>query len=154
VLNIPVTEIGLQCPGVVSVIGQGKAAGVPQHVRVSLELETRSRTSAFHKPRKACRGGRSPNWIKIKNRNHPAMSRVRDFVLMPAHRDIEYTVVQGLGRNVWKWTVNLDTRPAVGQEMTKAEKGADRASKGPLRQEPCFSAPDQRKSDFFPAITH
>jgi bifunctional non-homologous end joining protein LigD len=22
--------------------------------------------------------GRSPNWIKVKNRNHPAMSRVRD----------------------------------------------------------------------------
>jgi hypothetical protein len=24
------------------------------------------------------RAGRSPNWIKVKNRNHPAMSRVRD----------------------------------------------------------------------------
>jgi hypothetical protein len=39
---------------------------------------------------------------------------------MPAHRDIYYTVVQGLGRNVWKWSVNLD-RPASGQAMTKAE---------------------------------
>jgi bifunctional non-homologous end joining protein LigD len=27
---------------------------------------------------RAYRGGRSPNWIKVKNRSHPAMSRVRD----------------------------------------------------------------------------
>jgi hypothetical protein len=41
---------------------------------------------------------------------------------MPAHRDIEYTIVQGLGRNVWKWSVNLDTyRPTFGKEMTRAE---------------------------------
>jgi hypothetical protein len=51
---------------------------------------------------------------------------------MPAHRDIYYTVVQGLGRNVWKWSVNLD-RPASGQSMTKseaiskAERAIDRA---------------------------
>ena len=25
-----------------------------------------------------CRAGRSPNWIKVKNRKHPAMSRVAD----------------------------------------------------------------------------
>jgi bifunctional non-homologous end joining protein LigD len=25
------------------------------------------------------RGGRSPHWVKLKNRNHPAMSRVRDY---------------------------------------------------------------------------
>jgi ATP-dependent DNA ligase len=24
------------------------------------------------------RSGRSPNWIKVKNRNHPAMDRVRE----------------------------------------------------------------------------
>jgi hypothetical protein len=41
---------------------------------------------------------------------------------MPAYRDIEYTVVHGLGRNVWKWSVNLDKHPpTVGQTMTRAE---------------------------------
>jgi hypothetical protein len=50
------------------------------------------------------------------------------------HRDIEYLVVQGIGRNVWKWSVAFDAdhRPA-GQEMTKAaavsaaERAIDRA---------------------------
>ena len=38
------------------------------------------------------------------------------------HRDIEYSIVQGIGRHVWKWsvTVNPDHRVA-GQAMTKAE---------------------------------
>jgi hypothetical protein len=41
---------------------------------------------------------------------------------MPSHRDVYYTVVQGLGRNVWKWSVNLDTGlQASGQAMTRAE---------------------------------
>jgi hypothetical protein len=53
---------------------------------------------------------------------------------MPKHRDIYYTVVQGLGRNVWKWSVNLETgHQASGQAMTKAdaiskaERAIDRA---------------------------
>jgi hypothetical protein len=29
------------------------------------------------------RAGRSPNWIKVKNRTHPAMSRVRDALSRP-----------------------------------------------------------------------
>jgi hypothetical protein len=38
------------------------------------------------------------------------------------YRDTEYTVVQGIGRNVWKWSVTFDAhRSATGQEMTKAE---------------------------------
>jgi hypothetical protein len=50
------------------------------------------------------------------------------------HRDIEYSVVQGLGRNVWKWSVALDAdHRAAGQAMTKAdavsqaERAIDRA---------------------------
>jgi len=38
------------------------------------------------------------------------------------HRDIEYTLVQGVGRHIWKWSVVLDGSPsATGQAMTKAE---------------------------------
>jgi hypothetical protein len=38
------------------------------------------------------------------------------------HRDIEYTLVQGIGRHIWKWSVVLDgSRSATGQAMTKAE---------------------------------
>ncbi len=38
------------------------------------------------------------------------------------HRDIEYTLVQGTGRHIWKWSVVLDgSRSAAGQAMTKAE---------------------------------
>jgi bifunctional non-homologous end joining protein LigD len=28
---------------------------------------------------RACRAGRPPHWIKVKNRKHPAMSRGEDF---------------------------------------------------------------------------
>jgi hypothetical protein len=38
------------------------------------------------------------------------------------HRDIEYLVVQGIGRNVWKWSVSFDVEHRVaGQATTKAE---------------------------------
>jgi hypothetical protein len=38
------------------------------------------------------------------------------------HRDIEYSVVQGIGRHVWKWSVSFDADHRVaGQVMTKAE---------------------------------
>ena len=38
------------------------------------------------------------------------------------HRDVEYSVVQGIGRNVWKWSVSFDAGLRVaGQTMTKAE---------------------------------
>ena len=42
------------------------------------------------------------------------------------HRDIEYTLVQGVGRHIWKWSVVLDdSRSATGQAMTKAEAVSD-----------------------------
>ena len=38
------------------------------------------------------------------------------------HRDIEYSVFQGIGRHVWKWSVSLDADHRVaGQAMTKAK---------------------------------
>jgi hypothetical protein len=38
------------------------------------------------------------------------------------YRGIEYSVVQGVGQHVWKWSVSLDTdRSTRGQAATKAE---------------------------------
>jgi len=48
VLDIPVTEIGLQRPGIVPLVGQSEAAGVSEHMWMGLELEAsrRARTSS------------------------------------------------------------------------------------------------------------
>ena len=35
--------------------------------------------------------------------------------------DMEYTVVQGLGRQLWKWGFVLDGTAVTGQAATKAE---------------------------------
>jgi hypothetical protein len=38
------------------------------------------------------------------------------------YRDVDYTIEQGLGRQIWKWTVKWDAdRSAAGHAMTKAE---------------------------------
>jgi hypothetical protein len=47
VLDIPVAEVSLQGSGVVALIGEREAAGVPQHVRVGLEAKTRLSASAL-----------------------------------------------------------------------------------------------------------
>jgi len=60
-LDVLVTEVSLQSSGIVAPVGQGEAAGVPQHMRVSLKAERSDRTSAVHEPSKTCRGeGRTP----------------------------------------------------------------------------------------------
>ena len=41
------------------------------------------------------------------------------------YRDVEYTVVQGLGRQLWKWVFALDGKPTRGQAATKAEAVAE-----------------------------
>ena len=49
------------------------------------------------------------------------------------HRDVEFTVVQGLGRQLWKWSVELNGVVRQGQAATKsgavaeAERSIDRA---------------------------
>ncbi len=41
---------------------------------------------------------------------------------MMEYRGIEYTVVQGIGRHIWKWSVAFDANhSATGQAATKAE---------------------------------
>ncbi len=34
------------------------------------------------------------------------------------YRDIDYTVVQGIGRQLWKWSVSFDANPARGEAAT------------------------------------
>jgi hypothetical protein len=52
---------------------------------------------------------------------------------MMEYRDIEYTVVQGVGRHLWKWSASVADVVIMGQSATKseavaeAEKAIDRA---------------------------
>jgi hypothetical protein len=43
------------------------------------------------------------------------------FSLLVKHRDVEITVVQGLGRQLWKWGFALEGKAITGQAATKAE---------------------------------
>ena len=45
------------------------------------------------------------------------------------YRDIEYTLVQGIGGNIWKWSVAFEEIKIRGQAKTKADavKDAERA---------------------------
>lgn len=54
VLNIPVPEISLQSPGVVPLVGQRVATGVPQHVRMRLEGQLSLPTCTLDHAGKSC----------------------------------------------------------------------------------------------------
>jgi len=41
------------------------------------------------------------------------------------YRDVEYTVVQGIGRQLWKWGLVLEGKAVTGQAATKAEAVAE-----------------------------
>jgi hypothetical protein len=41
------------------------------------------------------------------------------------YRDVEYTVVQGIGRQLWRWEVALEGKALTGQAATKAEAVAE-----------------------------
>jgi len=49
--------------------------------------------------------------------------------LMMRYRDIEYSLVQGLGRHLWKWSASVADVVITGQAITKSEaiKEAERA---------------------------
>ena len=38
---------------------------------------------------------------------------------------VEYTIVQGIGRQLWKWAVSIDAKPRTGQAATKSEAMAE-----------------------------
>ena len=41
------------------------------------------------------------------------------------YRGVEYTVVQGIERQLWKWAFVLEAKPVTGQAATKAEAVAE-----------------------------
>jgi len=41
------------------------------------------------------------------------------------YRDIDYTVIQGIGRQLWKWSVSFDANPTRGEAATKSEAVAE-----------------------------
>jgi len=41
------------------------------------------------------------------------------------YRDVEYAVVQGIERQIWKWSVSVDGRFIKGEAATKAEAVAE-----------------------------
>ena len=55
------------------------------------------------------------------------------YAAMMEYRDIEYTVVQGIRRNLWKWSASVANVVITGQSYNKseavveAEKAIDRA---------------------------
>ena len=58
VLNVLVAEIGLQGARVVSLVGQGEATGMAEHVRVCLELQPCGFSGTLYHARESCRGER------------------------------------------------------------------------------------------------
>ena len=59
---------------------------------------------------------------KSPERSGPARARGG---LELRHRHIEYSIVQGLGRQLWKWTVTISGMTLRGQAATKPEAIAD-----------------------------
>jgi hypothetical protein len=42
------------------------------------------------------------------------------------YREVEFSVVQGIGRHLWRWSVSLDANhSATGQAATKSEAVAE-----------------------------
>ena len=41
------------------------------------------------------------------------------------YREVEYTVIQGMGRQLWKWGFVLENKALTGQAATKVEAVAD-----------------------------
>src|SRR4029450_9473864 len=58
VLDITMAQVSLQSPGVMALVCERKATGVPKHVGVSLEAQFGNRSSALYHPGKAGRGER------------------------------------------------------------------------------------------------
>jgi len=56
-----VTEAGLQCPRIVSLVCRRVAAGVPEHVRVCLEPKLGRSARTFNDPCEASGGGKAPD---------------------------------------------------------------------------------------------
>ena len=63
--------------------------------------------------------------IKAVDRKNGAVFRRSKARLMMRHRDIEYSLVQGLGRHLWKWSATVADVVITGQAATKSEAVAE-----------------------------
>src|SRR5438477_10729475 len=71
------------------------------------------------------RSGPSKTWLKSKNPLSEAVRRGTRRGLELKYRDVEYTVVQGIERQLWKWGFALEGKAVTGQAVTKAEAVAE-----------------------------
>ena len=55
-LDISMAQVGLQCPRIAALVGEGEAAGMSEHVRVSLEAQLGGDAGALDK---SCEAGRA-----------------------------------------------------------------------------------------------
>jgi hypothetical protein len=65
----------------------------------------------------------------IRHETHsPALgtrAAVSVIIIMMEYRGVEYAVVQGIGRQLWKWAASIDAKPLTGQAATKSEAVAE-----------------------------
>ena len=94
--------------------------------------------------------------LKAVDRKPGAVFRRAKAPLRMKYRDIEYTVVQGIERGVWKWTASvagvvINGQAAIKSEaVTAAEKAIDRRS---LRKKSCGLSRPKKTIDCGDAIT-
>jgi hypothetical protein len=67
-LNVAMPKIGLQSPRIMSGIGQGEAAGMPEHMRMGLEIEAGRGSSTLDHPGEAGRG-RTVRFLMVGDTN-------------------------------------------------------------------------------------
>jgi hypothetical protein len=65
----------------------------------------------------------SKDWLLSRSVGTKVVGQIIEHMI---YRDVEYSVVQGIGRHLWKWSVSLDTGVSVGgQAVTKSEAVAN-----------------------------
>ena len=66
------------------------------------------------------------------------------------YRDVEYAIVQGLGRQLWRWSFVLDGQARTGQAATKAEAVAEAERAGAEEVEAGPAKSQMKKPDWAP----
>ena len=69
-----------------------------------------------------CAGKQAPNCMTCPE---PPRSGAVLLAIEMKHRDVEFTVLQGLSRQLWKWSTSLNGIAIQGQAATKAEAIAE-----------------------------
>jgi hypothetical protein len=106
------------------------SAVAPVGIRSAFDADRRSRPPEAHIPRMAP----SAPTLTRKSSSHCETALRAPILNDMKYRGMEYSVVQGIGRHVWKWSVSLDTGVSVGgrtatksEALAEAERAIDRA---------------------------